>query len=312
MLAVTCWSASRPIWISWASETSESCRRPVAGLVAQAASRTPAISAAARRAGRVSERHGFTLGVAFQPWQGDALEELRSVGLGAQAEALAVEAVGASLPARERVGDGSAGTVACADAALLPRDRPRHRRLPIAQRVQWARGSRPHAVLPEKSRHNSKQDACQPRGAAVKWSRGKDLTSDSRAQTVGGCAGSGHRRCRVVRLGSVLGNRLRLILSAKTGDFLQPYATREAVEDGDRIDVELVGNAERAEHGRELLGIVVRPQDVRVGALAGDLLGVPVGLVGGGRSQAGGEYDALAGEHRDRGGDGEVRVAVRI
>src|SRR5712691_7516747 len=161
MLAVTCWSASRPIWISWASETSESCRRPVAGLVAQAASRTPAISAAARRAGRVSERHGFTLGVAFQPWQRDALEELRSVGLGAQAEALAVEVVGARVPPRDHVGDGSAGTVARSDGPLLPQDRPRDGRLPIAQRVQWPHGSQSHAVLREKSRHHAKQDACQ-------------------------------------------------------------------------------------------------------------------------------------------------------
>src|SRR6266404_5710426 len=103
MPAVTCWSASRPISISWASETSESCRRPVAGLVAQAASRTPATSGAARRAGRVSDRR-FTLGVAFQPWQGDTLEELHAVGLGAQTEAFGVEPVGTRLPARERVG----------------------------------------------------------------------------------------------------------------------------------------------------------------------------------------------------------------
>src|SRR2546428_1565183 len=136
MLAVTCWSASRPIWISWASETSESCRRPVAGLVAQAASTTPAISAAPRRAGRVSERPGFTLGVAFQPWQGDALEELRSVGLGAEAEALAVEKVGACASPRDRVGDGSAGAVARPHTPLVPRHRPRHRRLPIGPRGQ--------------------------------------------------------------------------------------------------------------------------------------------------------------------------------
>src|SRR6266480_2269501 len=116
MLAATCWSASRPIWISCASETSESCRRPVAGLVAQAASRSAATSGAARRAGRVLDR-GFTLGVAFPP--DDALEELRSVGLGAQAEALAVEAVGTRIPARERVGDRRAGAVARADTPLL-------------------------------------------------------------------------------------------------------------------------------------------------------------------------------------------------
>src|SRR2546426_12324636 len=125
MLAATCWSASRPISISWASETSESCRRPVAGLVAHAASRTPAISATTRWAGRVPERPGFKLGVAFQPWQGDALEELRSVGLGAQAEALVVEAVGACVPPRDRVGDGSAGTVARPHAPLLPGNRAR-------------------------------------------------------------------------------------------------------------------------------------------------------------------------------------------
>src|SRR5712664_4085278 len=119
MLAETCWSASRPISISWASETSDSCRRPVAGLVAQAASRTPATSGAARRAGRVPDC-GFTLGVAFQPWQRDTLEELRSVGLGAQTEALAVEPVGTRVPARERIGDGSAGTVARAYAPFLP------------------------------------------------------------------------------------------------------------------------------------------------------------------------------------------------
>src|SRR5207247_4168603 len=130
MLAATCWSASRPIWISCASETRESCRRPVAGFVAQAASTTPATSATARRAGRVPDCR-FKLGVAFQPRQGDALEELRSVGLGAQAKALAVEVVGARVPARDRVGDGTAGTVARADAPFLPRNRPRHRRLPI-------------------------------------------------------------------------------------------------------------------------------------------------------------------------------------
>jgi len=40
-------------------------------------------------------------------------------------------------------------------------DWPRHRRLPIAQRVQQARGSQSHDVLPEQSRNLRKQDACQ-------------------------------------------------------------------------------------------------------------------------------------------------------
>src|SRR5207249_6900919 len=146
MLAATCWSASRPIWISWASETSESCRRPVAGLVAQEARSAAATRTAAAGAGPAPE-HRFTLGVAFPPRHQDVLEELGGVGLGAQAVALAVEPERACLARRACVRDAGARAMAGADVALLAGNGARRGRRPIGRRGRYARRSHSHLAL---------------------------------------------------------------------------------------------------------------------------------------------------------------------
>src|SRR5207249_4602058 len=103
------------------------------------------------------------LGVALPPGRVDDVEELRAVGLGAQAEAFAVELVCARFARAVRVRDRGARAVAGGEASLLPGHRPGQRRSVAAQGAQWARGPQPHGMTSWATiRKQAKQDMCQP------------------------------------------------------------------------------------------------------------------------------------------------------
>ena len=83
----------------------------------------------------------------------------------------------------------------------------------------------------------------------------------------------------------------------------------KSVEHRDGIEVDAVGHAEASQHGRELLGIVVRAQHVGVRPFALHARGLLLRLVGRRGPQPRGQEDPLAREHREGRGQREVGVA---